>query len=96
MEQVKNTSRIIRTKEVKTTDADYTYTLFVNESDKVASYRLPLYSIHIRMIDNEGNETSSTVREIFSDFNKANRFFNRMIDNLATPIDLPYIVEDEI
>ena len=34
--------------------------------------------------------------EIFADIGKAITFFDEIVDNLVTPIDLPYILEDRI
>ncbi len=76
--------------------ATYTYTLLSKESNRVASYKLPLYSIEIDMTDADGNHTNASTKDIFSDIGKAIVFFRRMIDNLATPLNLPYIIADEM
>lgn len=75
--------------------AVYIYRLRVTESRKVASYQLPLYSIDVEM-DYEGTHTENSVNEVFSDVGKALVFFNSLVEYLATPIDLPYILEDKI
>ena len=88
--------KIIR-KEIREADgAKYCYTLVMSESNKVASYRLPLYSISIEMIDEEGKKTNANSPDLFADVGKALVFFRRLVDNLATPINLPYILEDEM
>ena len=46
--------------------------------------------------DPEGDTTSAETRELFADIGKAVSFFDKLVRNLATPIDLAYIVEDEI
>ena len=47
-------------KDVREADgARYCYTLIMSESNKVASYKLPLYSIEIEMTDAEGNVTNA-------------------------------------
>ena len=74
----------------------YNYALVMSESNKVASYKLPLYSVEIEMTDTEGNVTSATTSEIFADVGKAIVFFRKMVENLATPLNLPYIIEDEM
>ena len=74
----------------------YVYTLSVSESGRVASYKLPLYSISVELTDPEGDTTSAETRELFADIGKAVSFFDKLVRNLATPIDLAYIVEDEI
>lgn len=74
----------------------YRYLLVMSESNKVASYKLPLYSIEVEMTDPEGNRTHARTKELFADVGKALSFFKKLTDNLATPINLPYIVEDEM
>ena len=84
-------------REVKEADgARYCYTLIMNESNKVASYKLPLYSIEIEMTDAEGNVTNAKTKEIFADVGKAISFFRKLSENLATPLNLLYILEDEM
>ena len=74
----------------------YTYELTLREADEVAAFRLPLYSIKISMTDTDGNQREANARDIFSNGAKAESFFNKIVRNLATPIDLVYILEDEI
>lgn len=76
--------------------AKYSYALIVSESNKVASYKLPLYSVEIEMTDKEGNVTSARAKELFADVGKAISFFRKLCENLATPLNLPYILEDEM
>ena len=76
--------------------ASYSYSLIVNESTSVASYRLPLYSIAIEMIDADGKKTNAETHDLFADVGKALVFFRKLVDNLATPLNLPYILEDEL
>ena len=76
--------------------ATYSYALIMSESKKVASYKIPLYSIGIEMVDAYGNETSAQTSDLFADVGKAIVFYRRMIDNLVTPLNLPYIIEDEM
>ena len=76
--------------------ARYCYTLIMSESNKVASYKLPLYSIEIEMTDAEGNVTNARTKEIFADVGKAVSFFRKLSENLATPLNLLYILEDEM
>jgi hypothetical protein len=74
---------------------EYSYLLTERSSRRISSYRLPLYSIRIRM---KGEDVSSEkeVKDAFSDLGKAVTFFDELVDNLATPIDLPYILEDMV
>jgi len=74
----------------------YEYTLSVKISNKVASYRLPLYSVRVEMTDALGRRSSSSLDDVFYDSQRAFSFFNRAVENFATPIDLPYIFEDEV
>ena len=76
--------------------AVYNYSLIVSESNKVASYKLPLYSIEIEMTDKDGNVTNARTKEIFADVGKAISFYRKLRENLATPLNLPYIIEDEM
>ena len=84
-------------REVKEVDGMvYRYALMVSESNKVASYKLPLYSIEIELTDEDGNVTHARTRELFADVGKALSFFKKLSENLATPLNLPYILEDEM
>ena len=91
-----NLGVVVKNESVTSEGAVYTYKLIMNESNKVASYRLPLYSISIEMIDEEGKKTNANSPDLFADVGKALVFFRRLVDNLATPINLPYILEDEM
>ena len=88
--------KVIR-QEIREADgAKYCYTLIMSESNKVASYRIPLYSIEIEMTDKDGNVTNAKTKEIFADVGKAISFFRKLSENLATPLNLLYILEDEM
>ena len=91
----KTTDTTIRTEKRKKDGIDYTYRLIMTESSSVASYRIPLYSVSVNMIMNDGSETDASAKDLFADAGKAIDFFEKLVDNLATPIDLPYIIEDE-
>ena len=84
-------------KEVRVLDgATYQYDLIVSESNKVASYMLPLYSVEIKMTDKNGKITCARARELFADVGKALSFFKMLYENFVTPLNLPYIIEDEL
>ena len=85
---------LVRTEERTSNGAVFQYRLTVRESDRVASFGIPLYSVAVEMTD-RGNRTEACVRDCFSDAERAFVFFNKVVDHLATPIDLPYILEDE-
>ena len=74
---------------------EYVYSLISSKSERVASFGIPLYSIEVTMIK-DGEETSNSICEIFSDIGKALSFLGMLAENLATPIDLTYILEDKI
>ncbi len=76
--------------------SQFKYSLYMKESHRVASYKLPLYSIRIEMNSNEGDYTEAESGEIFSDLGKASVFFDRLVENLATPLNLVYILEDSM
>lgn len=92
----KQSEEIVRAKEIKSDGAEYKYTLFVRTSRRVASFCLPLYSVRIEMKTKDGRYTEARTADIFSDLGKATVFFERLAENLATPINLAYIVEDAI
>lgn len=87
---------VIRTNSINDDGAIYKYKLYMQESGNVASYKLPLYSIGIEMTDRDGNYTEARVADVFSDIGKALVFYERLVNNLATPLNLPYILEDEM
>lgn len=75
--------------------SSYTYILSVRESNRVASYRIPLYTVSVEMIDPEGGRTYAEAKDAFSDVGKAIVFYEKIMEHLATPLNLPYILEDE-
>ncbi len=96
MKRSKIVNTIIR-RDFKEEDGNkYTYELFMHEDTKTASYKIPLYSISLHMTDSKGNETTAGVKDLFADIGKALEFYEKLVRNLATPIDLRYIIEDEI
>ena len=74
----------------------YLYQLTMRKGDSTADWQLPLYSIRIDMTDKTGREHSAEARDVFASEEKATAFFEKIVDNLATPINLPYIIEDEL
>lgn len=74
----------------------YSYQLIMREDTRTASYKIPLYSIRVNMTDAAGESTSADVKDLFADAGKAINFYEKLVRYLATPIDLRYIVEDEI
>ncbi len=75
----------------------YTYKLILNDDTRLTSIGIPLYSISIDMtVIESGKHTSAHTKEIFSDEEKALAFLDKLVNGLATPIALAYIVEDEL
>lgn len=74
----------------------YGYELIMRVSESLVSMRIPLYSIKATLIDPYGKETCSEIKDAFADAGRAILFYERVVRNLATPIDLSYIHEDEI
>lgn len=88
--------KLIRRENLVDGDYSYTYELTSRAGDAVATYGLPLYSVRICMTDGDGKSREANAKDIFSNHEKAETFFNKLVRNLATPIDLVYILEDEI
>ena len=74
----------------------YEYLLYVTESTQLASFHLQLYSIEIRLTLKDGSYTNYVAHDVFSDSEKAIRFFEMLVEKLVTPIDLPYVIEDTL
>ena len=74
----------------------YTYELILREGDKTADWGLTLYSVKISMIDEKGETSVREAKDLFTSENQAVEFYNKLVRNLATPINLGYVVEDEL
>ena len=88
--------KLIRKEERQDGENIYSYELLMREGDTVADFRLPLYSIRVDMTDKYGHKRQANARDVFSSIDKAIDFFDKIVRNLATPIDLAYILEDEM
>ena len=86
----------IRCERRQTNDGEYEYILSVRVSDRTASFGLPLYSISVAMTNADGERSESRLEDAFLSSKAASDFFDRIVDNLATPIDLPFVFEDEM
>ena len=73
----------------------YSYELTVRKGLETASFRIPLYSVGVTMTDAYGNDTETVLTDAFSDEGKAIRFYEFVLRNLATPLNLSFILEDE-
>ena len=87
---------LVRKEEKSEYGYSYTYELLVRRGVRTADFGLSLYSIKISMTDPSGNRSEREATDVFSSSNEAVRFFDRLVRNLATPIDLCYVVEDEV
>lgn len=74
----------------------YTYELILRKGIRTHDWGLPLYSIKVSMTDNNGRKSQSEATDVFTDRKRAEGFFHKLVRNLATPIDLGYVVEDEV
>ncbi len=88
--------RVVKQNRVEAEGGKYEYTLLMRESSRVASFRIPLYSIRITLTDCDGSVTESELNDVFCDVGKALVFYDRLVDNLATPLNLHYLLEDEM
>lgn len=95
MQQEENFDESVIRCEVRKSDGyEYKYELIMRISKMVASFNLPLYSVSVRMTKDGDAVTYAKTDDIFSDVRKAGKFFDRIVESLATPIDLPYVLED--
>ena len=95
MKKNSNKSEIIKDVTKTENGIIYRYILSARKSKKVASFEMPLYSVEVIMTK-DGEVTKNSVDDVFSDVGKALRFFEQVSKNLATPIDLTYVLEDKI
>ena len=87
---------VIRKEQIFDKGSRYLYELIVRQGDDITNWQAPLYSVRIYMVDPLGNNRQADARDIFSDKDEAETFFDKIVRNLATPIDLAYILEDEM
>ena len=95
MKKNSNKSEIIKDVTKTENGIIYRYILSARKSKKVASFEMPLYSVEVIMTK-DGEVTKNSVDDVFSDVGKALSFFEQVSKNLATPIDLTYVLEDKI
>lgn len=91
-----HSENIIAAEERQQAGFTYKYELILREGKRTDDWRLPLYSIKVSMTDKCGKRSEKTVSDIFTSKEKAEGFFDMLVRNLATPIDLGYVVEDLI
>ena len=90
----KTVERTVRIEKAEVEGRFYKYRMSVRRST-TQSYTPPLYSITVEMTDEKGEKTAASLKEAFSDAETAFVFFNKIFENLATPIDLPYVFADD-
>ena len=90
----KTTDTVIRTDERTENGNVYRYELVMRCGDGVACWRIPLYSVRVRLTLADGTTTDAALKDVFADAGRAILFYERMLNNLATPVDLAYILED--
>jgi len=93
---VKTKQSVIRIEEREANGYKYRFELLRGESQSTASYRIPLYSVRVTLTEPNGKSGSAEIKEVFADGGKALLFFDKVVRNLATPVDLAYIFEDEL
>ena len=86
------TETVIRSEKVLDRGNLYCYTL--TESDSANGTML--YSLRISLRMKNGEFSENTARDIFTEKSAAMHFFDKMLKNLATPLNLPYVIEDEL
>ena len=87
---------VIRKEDIIDDGFHYVYLLTMHEDPSSTTHGAPTYSIKVEMTDNCEKTTSALIPSVFSSREKADLFFDKLVRNLATPIDLPYVFEDEI
>ena len=91
---IKNDAKnTVRTEEILKNGIRYKYEIRSFESRDVASFGIILYEIFVETKDGSHVSYYKT-GGLFSDVNKAVSFLNMLKENLATPCNLPYIIED--
>ncbi len=96
IKQAQRPKTIIRKEQRCEGEYRYTYLMFSRESNLVSGFGMQLYSIAVELKDGDGKVTKSQIGDVFANLSKANKFFDKLVSNLATPIDLHYALEDEI
>ena len=88
--------KIIRKEKIESDGYCYIYELSERRGHRMADFGVKLYSITVSMTDSNGKVRKSEAKDVFSSKRKAIEFFDKIVRNLATPIDLKYVIEDEI
>ena len=89
-----NTS-IIRTETVMNDQTTYTYKLIRHTEKEKSSFSIELYEICVEMKEGE-NHIFYKTGGIFTSIDKAMTFLTKLKENMATPRNIPYILEDSL
>ena len=92
-EKIKDT--VIRTDVREDGGYRYLYELVMRVSGELVSLRMPLYSVRVTLTDSQNRASTAEIRDAFADAGRAIIFYEKIVRNLATPIDLSYIHEDD-
>jgi len=90
------TQKVIRKEVVEKDGYLYRYELLERRGKRMADFGMRLYSLRVAMTDSKGDTKQGEAQDLFSSKRKALEFYERIVKNLATPIDLKYVIEDEI
>lgn len=88
--------KVIRKEERECDGYFYTYELVESKGRRMADFGVHLYSFRVSLTNSNGQTKTAEAKDVFSSKRKATEFFDKIVKNLATPIDLKYVVEDEI
>ena len=53
------------------------------------------HTVEIAMKSNDGIINTFASRRLYAEKARVNTLFDKLVDNLATPINLPYVIADE-
>ena len=87
---------VLKTENRENEECKYFYRLSIIEQQNLTSANL--YEIYITLSSNNSEIVQTSHSEIvhFSTDETANDFFEMLVKNLVTPLDLPYVIADEI
>lgn len=95
MNKITELLSVIRHDSLSDGENTYRYELIKGYGCTTAAFRLPLFSVRVGMTDKYGQQTVAEASDAFTDERCALRFYEKIVKNLATPIDLAYVLEDE-
>lgn len=87
---------VVKSEERNSEGRHYKYELIMREGKQTHDWRLSLFSIRISMTDTDGKYSQKEAKDLFINRERALEFFDKLVKNLATPLNLGYVVEDEI